>query len=98
MLRIDQQSNDRDKLKSPILLGGKSMKLKKRLLTAWIIPHIVLFFLNIWLLLFISVHEDGLGEINRLGMLTLIWIVFSIVWIFGLFKIIRWYKTGRFHE
>lgn len=73
------------------------MKLRKGLLTAWIILQVFLLFLNIRVLIFISVNMEGLREINELGRWLFFWIVFSVIWVIGSLRIFKWYKLGKFH-
>lgn len=73
------------------------MKFRKGLFLAWVIPQVLLLFLNLSVLTFILVYNKELKEINRDGIWTIIWEIFSLVWIFGTVRIMQWLKQGKFH-
>lgn len=75
------------------------MKLRVGLLVGgYIIPHVFLLGLNIWVITFIVTNARGLNEIGRMGIWVFMWFVFTLVWIFGAIRIIQWYKQGKFHN
>ncbi|PZD97276.1 hypothetical protein DNH61_02660 [Paenibacillus sambharensis] len=74
------------------------MKLKVGLLVAWVIPQVFLFFLNLWVLVYITGHEEELKALGLAGQWILIWLFLTASWIIGTVRILRWYKQGKFHE
>ncbi len=69
------------------------MNMKLRIL--WIAPHVFLYLVNLGFLLFIVLNWTDLKQYGNPGLFVFIWVVFTLVQLFGSYKIFEWLKNGH---
>lgn len=70
-------------------MKNKTMRL------GWILPNVLMYFLLIGLLVFISLNAEGLQEINQFIICIMLALMLGLVTVGGSFRIRSWIKEGK---
>ncbi|MFC3212534.1 hypothetical protein [Planomicrobium okeanokoites] len=70
-------------------MKNKTMRL------GWILPNVLMYFLLIGLLVFISLNAEGLQEINQFIIYIMLALMLGLVTVGGSFRIRSWIKEGK---
>ncbi|WP_084243537.1 hypothetical protein [Planomicrobium okeanokoites] len=70
-------------------MKNKTMRL------GWILPNVLMYFLLIGLLVFISLNAEGLQEINQFVIYIMLALMLGLVTVGGSFRIRSWIKEGK---
>ncbi|XKE94699.1 hypothetical protein LG326_16260 [Metaplanococcus flavidus] len=70
-------------------MKNKTMRL------GWILPNVLMYFLLIGLLVFISLNAEGLQEINQFVIYIMLALMLGLVTVGGSFWIRSWIKEGK---
>lgn len=74
------------------------MKLLKGKLFGWILLQGLLLLVDIAAIVYIVSNFSELVQTDQLDGWMFRWLLLTVAWIFGTYKVYEWYKQGKFHE